>query len=91
MNMVQIMCTHVCKCKNDICWNCSRNQGRVVKESSGGWWKRAVEGVNSSMIYLIHCKNLCKCCNVPLPSTTIKIRNKSCKCLEGIPQHWANM
>jgi hypothetical protein len=28
--------------------------------------------VNSSMIYLIYCKNFCKCHNVPLPSTTIK-------------------
>jgi hypothetical protein len=34
--------------------------------------RRAVEGVNSSMIYLIHCKNFCKCYNVLLPSTTIK-------------------
>jgi hypothetical protein len=33
--------------------------------------KRAVEGVNSSMIYLIHYKNLCKCYNVPPSSTTI--------------------
>jgi hypothetical protein len=33
---------------------------------------REVEGVNSSMIYLMHCKNLCKCYNVPPPSTTIK-------------------
>jgi hypothetical protein len=33
---------------------------------------RAVEGVNSSMIYLIYCKNLCKCYNVPPPSTAIK-------------------
>jgi hypothetical protein len=33
---------------------------------------RAVEGVNSSMIYLIHCKNLYKCYNVSPPSTTIK-------------------
>jgi hypothetical protein len=24
-----------------------------------------VEGVNSSMIYLIYCKNFCKCHNVP--------------------------
>jgi hypothetical protein len=21
MNMVQKLCTHVCKCKNDTCWN----------------------------------------------------------------------
>jgi hypothetical protein len=33
---------------------------------------KAVEGENSSMMYLIHCKNLCKCYNVPTPSTTIK-------------------
>jgi hypothetical protein len=33
-----------------------------------GWWR----GANSSMIYLIHCKNLCKCRNVLPPSTTIK-------------------
>jgi hypothetical protein len=25
----------------------------------------------ASMIYLTHCKNLCKCYNVPTPSTTI--------------------
>jgi hypothetical protein len=31
-----------------------------------------VEGANSSMTYLIYCKNFCKCHNVPLPSTTIK-------------------
>jgi hypothetical protein len=36
---------HVCKCKNDTSLNYSRNQGG---------------GMNSSMICLIHCKNLCK-------------------------------
>jgi hypothetical protein len=36
MNMVQIMYTHVCKCKNDTCWNCSRNWEGGIKESSGG-------------------------------------------------------
>jgi hypothetical protein len=29
------------------------------------------EGVNSSIIYLIYCKNLCKCHNVPLSGITI--------------------
>jgi hypothetical protein len=33
-----------------------------------------MKGVNSSMIYLINCMNLCKCYNVPT-STTIKKRN----------------
>jgi hypothetical protein len=28
------------------------------------------------MIELIHCKNPCKCHNVPPPSTTIKKKNK---------------
>jgi hypothetical protein len=28
MNTIQIMYTHVCKCKNDTCCNCFRNQGR---------------------------------------------------------------
>jgi hypothetical protein len=60
-NTVQKMSTHVCKCKNDTYWNYSRNWGR-------GEWRRMVEGVNSSMIYLIHCKNLCKCHNVPPPA-----------------------
>jgi hypothetical protein len=36
VNMVQILCTHVCKYKNDAYWNCSRNQGSGMKESSGG-------------------------------------------------------
>jgi hypothetical protein len=26
------------------------------------------------VLYLIHCKNVCKCVNAPLPGTTIKIR-----------------
>jgi hypothetical protein len=34
--------------------------------------RRMVEGVNSSMIYLIYYKKICKCHNVPTPSTTIK-------------------
>jgi hypothetical protein len=32
--------------------------------------------MNSSMIYLIYCKNICKCHNVPPPSTTIKKEKK---------------
>jgi hypothetical protein len=31
-----------------------------------------VEGVNSSIISLIHCNKLCKCYNVPPPSTIKK-------------------
>jgi hypothetical protein len=31
-----------------------------------------MEGVNSNMLYLIHCKNFCNCHNVPPPSTAKK-------------------
>jgi hypothetical protein len=37
-----------------------------------GGRRKVVEGVNSNMIYLIYCKNFCKCHNVSPPSTTIK-------------------
>jgi hypothetical protein len=45
----------------------------------GGGIKERDKGVNLSMIYLVHCKNLCKCHNVPPPSTAIeenKFKNK---------------
>jgi hypothetical protein len=40
----------------------------------GGGMKERGEGVNSNLIYLIHCKNFykCKCHNVSPSSTTIK-------------------
>jgi hypothetical protein len=37
-----------------------------------GMIKERVEGVNSSIIYLLHCKNFCKCHNVTPPRTTRK-------------------
>jgi hypothetical protein len=69
VNMVQKMCTHVSQCKYDTCWNYSRNWGRRR-------WRRMVKEVNSCVIYLIHCKNLCKGHNVPPPSKTIKEKRK---------------
>jgi hypothetical protein len=36
-----------------------------------GGGDRAVDGVNSSMIYLLYCRNFCKCYNIPPPSTII--------------------
>jgi hypothetical protein len=33
VNMVQILCSQVCKCKTDSCWNYSRNGG--IKQSGG--------------------------------------------------------
>jgi hypothetical protein len=35
VNIVQILCTHVCKWKNDTCLNYSRNGGEI-KENDGG-------------------------------------------------------
>jgi hypothetical protein len=60
------MYTHECKCKNDTCWNCFRNWGNKREEVK--------EGVNSSMMYLVHHKNFCKYSSVPPPSTTIIIK-----------------
>jgi hypothetical protein len=37
-----------------------------------GWIKENGVGVNSNMIYLIYCMNLCKCHNVPLPRKKTK-------------------
>jgi hypothetical protein len=54
---VQMLCTHVCKWKNDTV--------ETVPGMGEGWWKRMVEGVNSSMICFIYYKNFCKCHNVP--------------------------
>jgi hypothetical protein len=34
--MVQTLSTHVCKCKNETCGNCSRNVGGGIKENDGG-------------------------------------------------------
>jgi hypothetical protein len=39
----------------------------------GGGMKRAVERMNSSVIYLIHFKNLCKCYNEPQFSRTLNL------------------
>jgi hypothetical protein len=38
---------------------------RPVETIAGMGWgeRRMVEGVNSSMLYLIYCKNICKCHN----------------------------
>jgi hypothetical protein len=65
VNMVQILCSHVCKLKV-IPVETTPAMGEVGIKENGG-------GVNSSMIYLVYSKNFCKCPNVLLPSTTIKI------------------
>jgi hypothetical protein len=44
----------------------------------GGVDEREQHGVNSSMIYLIHCENFCKYSNVPpsRPTIIITIKNR---------------
>jgi hypothetical protein len=45
----------------------------TIKEWRKGGQRRMVEGVvNSSPVYLLHCKNFCKYHNIPPPSTTMK-------------------
>jgi hypothetical protein len=38
----------------------------------GGGMKESSRGMSSNILYVIHCKNFCKCCNVPTPNITIK-------------------
>jgi hypothetical protein len=52
VNMVQILYTYVCKCK------------KLIQELGEKGQKRTVARVNSSMIYLINYKNLCKYSNI---------------------------
>jgi hypothetical protein len=45
-------------------------------QESGGEMKDSSGGGESSIIYLIHYKNLCKCHNIPPHSTKIEVKNK---------------
>jgi hypothetical protein len=49
----------------------------TTPEIRGGKIKEKDSGSNSCMIYLMHCKNLFKCHNVPLSSKTIKEKKKN--------------
>jgi hypothetical protein len=44
---------------------------KTVSGIRGGRMRERSGRGKSSMIYLIHCKNLYKCYNVPIPCTTI--------------------
>jgi hypothetical protein len=65
MKIAQILCTHVCNWKNETCRNYSRNGGKGKR--------RMIEGVNSTIIYLMYCRNFWQCHNIPPANTTIKI------------------
>jgi hypothetical protein len=54
-----------------------------------GGKRRVVEGVNSSMIYLIHCKNLYKYHTVFPPSTAIK-KKKSFSFCHNSDVNWVS-
>jgi hypothetical protein len=45
---------------------------KLFQEWGEGGLRRAMERVNSTMIYLIYCRNFCKCHNVLPASTTTK-------------------
>jgi hypothetical protein len=49
-----------------------------------GRQRRVLDGVNSSMIYLIYCKNFCKFYNVPTPGTTTKKRRLQIQSLQKV-------
>jgi hypothetical protein len=44
----------------------------TIPGMGGGGIKKNRGRMNSSMIYLIHCKNFCKCHSVPTPRTQKK-------------------
>jgi hypothetical protein len=52
---------------------------KLFQKLREGRLNRVVEEVNSSMIYLIHCKNFCKYSNELPPNTIIIIKEKECK------------
>jgi hypothetical protein len=52
--MVEILCIHVWKWKNETYLNYFENRGGEIKEKNGGG--------NLTKIY---CKHVCKCHNVP--------------------------
>jgi hypothetical protein len=54
VNMVQILYTHICKCKKLYQLKLFQEWERGIKENNGG--------ESSTMIY---CMNFCKCPNVP--------------------------
>jgi hypothetical protein len=49
---------------------------KLFQKWGEGAYRRMVDGENLIMIYLIYCKNIHKCQNVPPPSTTIKNKDK---------------
>jgi hypothetical protein len=51
--MVEILCSHVQKWKDETCWNYSKNGGMGINENDGG------------SEFKIYCKHFYKCHNVP--------------------------
>jgi hypothetical protein len=70
MNMVQILCTHVCKWKMRPVETIPGMEGARGTKENG-------QGAEFDMIYLIYGKNFCRCHHVLPMSTTIKKRGKN--------------
>jgi hypothetical protein len=81
VTIVQILCTRICK------WEVIPVE--TIPAIGEGEIKENDEGVNSNMIYLIHCKNFCKFHNV-FPSSTItnkQTKKKQRKEKKKTPKH----
>jgi hypothetical protein len=65
------MCICVCKCNAKVIFV------ETVPGIGGGEIMQSSGGVSSHMLNLIHCKNFCKCHNVPPPITTIKGKKRT--------------
>jgi hypothetical protein len=66
VNLGQILCTYVCKCKNETVETIPGMGEEGIKESSG-------EGVNSSMIYLICVRTFVNATMYPTQHNNLKI------------------
>jgi hypothetical protein len=49
VNRVQILCAHVCKWKNDTCWNYSRNGGGIKENGKGGEFKYDIDTLSEHL------------------------------------------
>jgi hypothetical protein len=74
VHMVQILCKHVCKWKNVSAEAILRMGGRRRM-------LEMLEGMNSTKIYGICCKNFCKCHNAP----RLNNNKKNCTPVEEMP------
>jgi hypothetical protein len=76
VNIVQILCTHVYKWKNNHVETIPEIGGEMIKENDE-------EGEFKYDIFDINHKNFCKCHIIPPPSTTMKKLKKKKRKIEA--------